>query len=132
MSKQRAWLYARGSMNPHGLLNQINRLITEVDRQGFDVVGVSSDTIYHRTLERYGLRRMLKAIRNGEVDVVVVERVGKLSHRIWLLEYIIRQMERHQVALLTTEGNAGYALYRMGISAKLVIHTSKGLGDKNE
>lgn len=68
---------------------------------------------------------MLHAVRRGEVDAVAVTWISSLGRTRKKLIKILATLQKHNVALITTEENLRYQLYLYGLDAVLVKHTTR-------
>jgi len=73
-----------------------------IDERGWEVVGIFSDPARSgRNDKRPALRRLKRAIRAGEVDVVVVDRIDRLSRNLLSLMQMIKFLNDHHVRLVS-------------------------------
>lgn len=120
--KEKVWIYARDYRGYNKVKIQVDELMVEAAESEYEVVGVSADIAYHNVFARDGLRQMLKSVRDDEVDVVLVTRLGKLSHRNWCLKYILRVMRKHDVSLHIAKEDGAFAFYRRRLKPEQLVN----------
>lgn len=88
--KMRAAIYLRISDDPSGTQTATERQLEDcrsyADRNGWAVAEVFQDvdlSAYHANVERPAFRRMLEAMRRGEIDVVLAWKIDRLARRVW-------------------------------------------------
>lgn len=83
MKKQKsAWIYCRidAPEDAHGnLKNQRKELYDYAEQIGFEVAGFSEDTGSGLDFNRIGLLEVMKATRDGKMDVLLVKRLDRLG-----------------------------------------------------
>ena len=111
----RAWAYARGIGGSPALHERFDALRQSALREGYEIVGQSSDA-RQRLVVRYPVRAaLLRAVRNGLVDDVFVTRLSQFSRKRSRLRRILVQLQRKGVCVHTTEIDLRYDLYRHGL-----------------
>ena len=121
----RAWLYYRCSADPQVWYACQCGLIARAKEEGYDVVGCTGDTYATkfnrlRHMWKPGLCAMQKAVRKGQVDVVIVGRLSQISQKRSRLRRMLTFFQRHGVCVHTTEINFRYDLYRHGLDGILL------------
>ena len=116
----RAWLYYIHSSNPGTWHQQQSDLIAIARDAGYEIVGCTGDLphkqgVWFRHLRKPGLAGMRRAVRKGQVDVVIVTRLSQLSNHKRKLKKLLLFLRRHDVAVHTMECQLGYDLYRHGL-----------------
>lgn len=115
----RAWIYVR-SRDRQRLAEQKLNTLQAAQQQGLEVVGTSEDVCGRHSLWRPGLFALVRAVCARFVDVVVVPRLSRLAvHRQWL-GWLLRLFHEHGVAVITTECELRYDLYRHGLDGVLL------------
>ena len=66
---------------------------------------------------------MLKAVRQGRVNAVMVQSLDRLSHDTATLYHILRFLQNHGAVLITTKTSLKYELYLTGLENRLLAHT---------
>lgn len=95
------WLYARTATGEPDLLDlQIQVLTEQAKKKGLTVVGTSQDIASGRSLDRPGLQKMLKAVREDKIGAVMVHDLSRLGRDWDVLTHIFQELEQHQVSLL--------------------------------
>lgn len=120
----RAWLYYTHGTNPGVWHRQQCELMAQARDAGYEVVGCTGDVkpkqgVWYHRLSKPGLSAMRRAVRKGQVDVVIVTRLSQLSGRKHKLVKLLRFLRRHDVTVHTTECHLGYDLYRHGLDGLL-------------
>jgi len=83
-----------------------------IDERGWEVVGIFSDPARSgRNDKRPALRRLKRAIRAGEVDVVVVDRIDRLSRNLLSLMQMIKFLNDHHVRLVSLRENIDFSTH---------------------
>lgn len=128
----RVWLYARTSRKDHDAVDwQLSELADWAEQDGYRVVGRSYDFASPKAIWRSGLSAMLHAVRRGEVDAVAVTWISSLGRTRKKLIKILATLQKHNVALITTEENLRYQLYLYGLDAVLVKHTTRKADERS-
>ena len=110
----RVWLYARTSTKDHDAVDwQLSELADWAAQEGYRVVGRSYDFASPKVIWCSGLSAMLHVVRRGEVDAVAAT------------------LQKHNVALITTEENLRYQLYLYGLDTVLVKHTMRKADERS-
>lgn len=119
----RAWLYYVHGTTPGAWHRQQCELVAQARDAGYEVVGCTGESkqrTWLRCLRKPGLSAMRRAVRKGQVDVVIVTRLSQLSSRKHKLEKLLRFLRRHDVTVHTTDCQLGYDLYRHGLDGLLL------------
>jgi len=91
-SVKRAWIYCRidAPEDTHGALKgQKKGLIDYAEQMGFEVVGESEDIRSGLDFDRAGLAAVMKAARDGKMDVLLVKKLDRLGRdTVKLLEFL--------------------------------------------
>ena len=111
----RAWVYARGIGGSPALHERFDALRRSALREGYEIVGQSSDTRQRIAVRHPGRAALLRAVRKGLVDDVFVTRLSQFSRKRRRLRRILVQLQRKGVCVHTTEIDLRYDLYRHGL-----------------
>ena len=104
MDDNRAWLYCRAASRENSketLRIQKRKLERCANRHNFAIVGGSSDIGSGLTLDRQGLLEFHIAMENGQVDVLLLENLSRLSRDLDTLFQYWQVLQDHQVRLCT-------------------------------
>lgn len=124
------WAYARSSSpRPGGLIRQMEGLLADAGRNGWQVVGASQDMSTGKTLARMGLREAQRAIWMKQANGILVESVGKISHEYYTALRVLELLQDHSAVLICTQTDISYELHIKGLSQALWQRAAqKGLG----
>lgn len=111
----RAWAYARGIGGSPALHERFDALRQSALREGYEIVGQSSDARQRFAVWHPGRAALLRAVRKGLVDDVFVTRLSQFSRKRSRLRRILVQLQRKGVCVHTTEIDLRYDLYRHGL-----------------
>ena len=111
----RAWVYARGVSGSPALHERFDALRRSALREGYEIVGQSSDARQRIAVRHPGRAALLRAVRKGLVDDVFVTRLSQLSRKRSRLRRILVRLQRKGVCVHTTEIDLRYDLYRHGL-----------------
>lgn len=111
----RAWVYARGVRGSPALHERFDALRQSALREGYEIVGQSSDARQRFAVWHPGRAALLRAVRKGLVDDVFVTRLSQFSRKRSRLRRILVQLQRKGVCVHTTEIDLRYDLYRHGL-----------------
>ena len=111
----RAWVYARGVSGSPALHERFDALRQSALREGYEIVGQSSDARQRFAVWHPGRAALLRAVRKGLVDDVFVTRLSQFSRKRSRLRRILVQLQRKGVCVHTTEIDLRYDLYRHGL-----------------
>ena len=97
------WAYARSSSSrPSVLIQQMQGLLADAERNHWTVVGTSQGMSTGRTLARMGLREAQSAVRQGLANGILVEDVGRLSHEYSTALRVLEFLQDHSAVLICT------------------------------
>ena len=116
----RAWAYARGIGGSPALHERFDALRQSALREGYEIVGQSSDARQRFAVWHPGRAALLRAVRKGLVDDVFVTRLSQFSRKRSRLRGILVQLQRKGVCVHTTEIDLRYDLYRHGLDSALL------------
>ena len=116
----RAWAYARGIGGSPALHDRFDALRQSALREGYEIVGQSSDARQRFAVWHPGRAALLRAVRKGLVDDVFVTRLSQFSRKRSRLRRILVQLQRKGVCVHTTEIDLRYDLYRHGLDSALL------------
>lgn len=116
----RAWAYARGIGGSPALHERFDALRQSALREGYEIVGQSSDARQRFAVWHPGRAALLRAVRKGLVDDVFVTRLSQFSRKRSRLRRILVQLQRKGVCVHTTEIDLRYDLYRHGLDSVLL------------
>ena len=111
----RAWVYARGIGGSLALHERFDALRRSALREGYEIVGQSSDARQRIAVRHPGRAALLRAVRKGLVDDVFVTRLSQFSRKRSRLRRILVWFQRKGVCVHTTEIDLRYDLYRHGL-----------------
>ena len=124
MEEYKVWAYARSAVpNLTALENQLEEVMRESDKRGYILVNTSMELKRGTAFWRPALFAMLKAVRQGRVNAVMVQSLDRLSHDTATLYRILRFLQNHGAALITTKTSLKYELYLTGLENRLLAHT---------
>ena len=110
------WLYSRSSdKHPSVLFQQMRNLLDVANRQKYTVAGTSQDMGTGRSMARMGLKQMMRAVKGGLAQAVLVQNLTRLSHDPAILIQILEFLQDHDAVLITTESDLQYELYLKGL-----------------
>lgn len=110
------WLYSRSSdKHPSVLFQQMRNLLEETNNQKYTVVGTSQDMGTGRSMARMGLKQMMRAVKGGLAQAVLVQNLTRLSHDPAILIQILEFLQDHDAVLITTESDLRYELHIKGL-----------------
>lgn len=110
------WLYSRSSsQRPAVLFEQMRNLLEEAEHREYTVVGTSQDMGTGRSMNRIGLKQMMRSVQGGFVRAVLVRDLTRLSHDPAILIQILEFLQDHDTVLITTESDLQYELYIKGL-----------------
>jgi site-specific DNA recombinase len=109
--------------------DQEKRIRAEAAARKWDLVNVYSDPARSATKDnRPGLQRLLRAVRNHQVDIVVIDRIDRLSRNLLGLLRIIHTFREHRVRLVSLRENIDFnshwgrlVLYVLGALAEFYV-----------
>ena len=116
----RAWAYARGIGGSPALHERFDALRQSALREGYEIVGQSSDARQRFAVWHPGRAALLRAVRKGLVDDVFVTRLSQFSRKRSRLRRILVLLQRKGVCVHTTEIDLRYDLYRHGLDSALL------------
>ena len=116
----RAWAYARGIGGSPALHERFDALRQSALREGYEIVGQSSDARQRFAVWHPGRAALLRAVRKGLVDDVFVTRLSQFSRKRSRLRRILMQLQRKGVCVHTTEIDLRYDLYRNELDSALL------------
>ena len=116
----RAWVYARGVSGSPALHERFDALRRSALREGYEIVGQSSDTRQRIAVRHPGRAALLRAVRKGLVDDVFVTRLSQFSRKRSRLRRSLVRLQRKGVCVHTTEIDLRYDLYRHGLDSALL------------
>lgn len=94
--KNRAWLYCRidAPEDTHGTLKgQKKELMDYAEQMGYEVVGESGDLGSGLDSDRAGLLEVMKAAREGKMDVLLVKKLDRTGPYVTKTFELIRGLE---------------------------------------
>ena len=110
------WLYSRSSdKRMFVLIQQMRNLLEEANHREYTVVGTSQDMGTGRSMARMGLKQMMRAVKGGLAQAVLVQDLTRLSHDPAILMKILEFLQDHNAVLITTESDLQYELYIKGL-----------------
>lgn len=75
------WLYSRSSdKHLKVLFRQMQNLLDEANRREYTVAGTSQDMGSGKSMARMGLKQMIRAVKGGLAQAVLVQDLTRLSH----------------------------------------------------
>lgn len=123
------WLYSRSSdKHLKVLFQQMQNLLGEADRRAYSVAGTSQDMGSGKSMARMGLKQMMRAVKGGLAQAVLVQDITLLSHDPAILMKILEFLQDHNTVLITTESDLRYELYIKGLEQHFLRRAAqKGL-----
>mgnify|MGYP000447125091 CR=1 FL=1 len=104
MEEYKVWAYARSAApNLTALENQLEEVMREADKRGYILVNTSMELKRGTEFWRPALFAMLKAVRQGRANAVMVQSLDQLSHDTATLYHILRFLQNHGAVLITTK-----------------------------
>ena len=124
MEEYKVWAYARSAApNLTALENQLEEVMREADKRGYILVNTSMELKRGTEFWRPALFAMLKAVRQGRANAVMVQSLDQLSHDTATLYHSLRFLQNHGAVLITTKTSLKYELYLTGLENRLLAHT---------
>lgn len=123
------WLYSRSSdKHLKVLFRQMQNLLDEASRRECTVAGTSQDMGSGKSMARMGLKQMMRAVKDGLAQAVLVQNLTRLSHDPAILMRILEFLQDHNAVLITTESDLRYELYIKGLEKHFLRRAAqKGL-----
>ena len=95
MEEYKVWAYARSAApNLTALENQLEEVMREADKRGYILVNTSMELKRGTEFWRPALFAMLKAVRQGRANAVMVQSLDQLSHDTATLYHILRFLQK--------------------------------------
>lgn len=105
MNDKRVWLYSRVAYPDMGELEfQKTHLIDYAKKYGFSIVGVTAEQGSGLDFSRAGLREVLVAAENGEIDCVLVENLSRLGRNCVKANGCIQWLRDRGVDVICADG----------------------------
>ena len=109
MTEYKVWAFARSAVpNLTALENQLEEVMREADKRGYILVNASMELKRGTELWRPALFSILKAVRQGRVNAVMVQSLDRLSHDTATLYRILRFLQNHGAVIITTKTSLKY------------------------
>lgn len=90
----------------HSLEAQQDKIIQYVNLQNWTLIGYFSDPGYSgKNLNRPGVQRLLREIEQGNVDVLVVHKLDRLTRNIGDLHELLKLFDSHKVKFVSITEN---------------------------
>ena len=103
-------------------------LLDEAERRAYTVAGTSQDMGSGKSMARMGLKQMMRAVKDGLAQAVLVQNLTRLSHDPAILMKILEFLQDHNAVLITTESDLQYELYIKGLEKHFLRRAAqKGL-----
>ena len=126
MEEYKVWAYARSAAPTlTALENQLEEVMREADKRGYILVNTSMELKRGTEFWRPALFAMLKAVRQGRVNAVMVQSLDRLSHDITTLYRILRFLQNYGAVLITTETNLQYELHLTGLESRILVRAAR-------
>ena len=110
------WLYSRSSdKHLKVLFQQMQNLLDEAERRAYAVAGTSQAMGYGKSMARMGLKQMMRAVKGGLAQAVLVQDLTRLSHDPAILMKILEFLQDPNAVLITTESDLRSELYIKGV-----------------
>ena len=123
---RRAVVYVRigKESNDVSVAEQMKRLMAFCDEQRFRVVGSYTDVASGLRVDRQGLRQLLSDAEDGRFDLLVVQRLDRLSRAADEVHRIVRKLDAAGIALRTVaEGiDSGTSVGRFVLHTYRIFH----------
>ena len=122
----RVWAYARtADPAPHALADQLAGLCRETARRGYQLINCGMDACRPNCLHRPALFTMMKAVREHQVDAVMVTRLSRISYSGRWMFYFLCFLQDNGVLLITTDYELQYMVYRRGFERPLLARAAQ-------
>lgn len=123
------WLYSRSSdKRMFVLIQQMRNLLEEAERREYTIVGTSQDMGTGRSMNRMGLKQMMRSVQGGLAQAVLVRDLTRLSHDPAILIQILEFLQDYDAILITTKSDLRYELYTKGLENRFFQRAAqKGL-----
>lgn len=122
----RVWAYARtADPAPHALEEQLAGLCRETARRGYQLINCGMDACRPNCLHRPALFTMMKAVREHQVDAVMVTRLSRISYSGRWMFYFLCFLQDNGVLLITTEYELHYMVYQRGFERPLLARAAQ-------
>lgn len=100
----RAYLYCRiasPQADPAFMEAQRQQLTHYAEDKGWQIVGQTSEYAAGANLACPGLQEVANAVRAGQVDIVIVHNLSRISRQMIMTNKYIRFLHRHNIVLLS-------------------------------
>lgn len=113
-------IYARVSTDKQTHDSQLDELRRYCSTRNWDIDAVVTDTISGSKFDRAGLDEVMRMVRKGKIDAVVVYKLDRLGRSLPHLAQIIHEMTGNGVALVVP--SQGIDTSNSNPAAKLQLH----------
>ena len=101
---KRVWVYCRTAYpDAEALERQKQMLLHAADKQGFQVVGITAESGSGLSLERQGIKELLTAVDNKQMDIVFVKDASRIARNFIELWNCVERLETHGIEVLTLD-----------------------------
>ncbi len=105
MNSKRAWIYCRVAYPDMASLDAQERyMIDYVKKQGFLIMGVTSEQGSGLDFSRKGIKTVSNAIEAGGVDTLFVKNLSRLGRDTEEVEVYLHWLKKHGVELVCADG----------------------------
>lgn len=116
-----AWIYARSdSADPVEASSAAEKLLKEAEVRNWTVAGVSQDLCTGISLERPGMREVMRAIHNGLANAVLIESLEQISGFKLECRLFLRFLQDHDAILIGVDADLRYELWITGLETTLI------------
>lgn len=92
----------------HGLDEQLDRANRHIEGEAWGSPRVYTEVFSGASARRPELRRLIKAVRAGEIDVVVIDRIDRLYRDLRGLLRVVQIFNEHHVVLVSVSERLGF------------------------
>ena len=105
MENKRAWIYCRTAYpDAHALVMQQKHLEAFAEEQGFEIVGTTAEHASGLNLSRRRLAEVFGAVDAGEVDLLLVTDLSRLSRDVEKADGYLRWLKDRSVEVVCADG----------------------------
>ena len=105
MESKRAWIYCRTAYpDAHALVMQQKHLETFAEKQGFEIVGTTTEQASGLDLSRRGLAEDARAVDAGDVDLLLVTDLSRLGRNLEKTDSYLRWLKDRSVDVVCADG----------------------------
>ncbi len=103
MNGRRAWLYCRvAHLDTFASEIQRDELQAYAKTHGFEIVGITAEYASGRDNSREGLAEVFNAADGGQMDVLLVKSISRLSRNVTTVDACLRRLKKQHVKVICT------------------------------